>query len=196
MSYYAIIDFLSQYITLTNDEKDLVRMHSDVKEFPKGTILLKQGEVAEECYMVLRGCIRAYHTTLEGEEKTSEFFTESHPFTPASYVTKKPSEVSVICEEDCVLSMGSMEKTQELFVTMPRLGEIAHIVGSDLLAKQQVQYMDFKNLSSVERYQKILETRPELINRVKQYHLASYLGIKPETLSRIRKKLSVSSSIS
>lgn len=195
MAYQAIIDFLNQYVTLTEDEREMVRIHSDVREVAKGTVLLKQGEVARECYMVLKGCIRAYHLK-NGEEKTTEFFTELHPFTPASYVTKQPSEVSVVCEEDCVLSLGSMEKTQELFSTLPRLAEIAHIVGSDLLAKQQVQFMDFKNLSPVERYQKILETRPELINRVKQYHLASYLGIKPETLSRIRKKISARPTIS
>lgn len=195
MSYQAIIDFLNQYIDLTDGEKELVHTHSDVREFKKGTVLLNQGEVAQECYMVLKGCIRAYHLK-DGEEKTTEFFTELHPFTPASYVTRKPSEVTVVCEEDCVLSLGSMEKTQELFGSLPRLGEIAHIVGSDLLAKQQVQYMDFKNLSPVERYQKIQETRPELMNRVKQYHLASYLGIKPETLSRIRKKLATRPSIS
>ncbi len=196
MSYQVIIDFLNQYITLTKEEEELTRIHSDVRSFPKGTMLLKQGEIANECYMVLKGCIRAYLVTQSGEEQTTEFFTESHPFTPASYVTRKPSEVSVVCEEDCVISLGSMEKTQELLYSMPRLGEIAHLVGSDLLAKQQVQYMDFKSLSPVERYQKLLETRPELINRVKQYHLASYLGIKPETLSRIRKKLSVQSGIS
>lgn len=195
MAYQVIIDFLNKYVSLTEEEKEIVKTHSDVREFRKGTILLNQGEVARECYMVLKGCIRAYHLK-DGEEKTTEFFTEMHPFTPASYVTRNPSEVSVICEEDCVLSLGSMEKTQEMFLTMPRLAEIAHIIGSDLLAKQQVQYMDFKNLSPLERYQKILDSRPELINRVKQYHLASYLGIKPETLSRIRKKLSTRPSIS
>jgi len=195
MSHQVIIDFLNQYLTLTEEEKELVRIHSEVREFSKGTILLHQGEVARECYMVLKGCIRAYHTK-DGEEETIEIFTENHPFTPASYATHEPSEISVVCEEDCVLSLGSMEKTQELLTTIPRLGEIAHLVGTDLMAKQQVQYIEFKNLTPLERYQKLLKTRPELINRVKQYHLASYLGIKPETLSRIRKKLSLQESIS
>ncbi len=195
MSYQSIIDFLNQYLTLTKEEQELVKTHSLVKEYSKGTVLLRQGEVANECYMVLKGCIRAYHVK-DGNEETTEIYTENHPFTPASYITREPSKISVVCEEDCVLSLGSMEKTQEMLLKMPRLGEMAHLIGSDLMAKQQLQMIDFKSLSPVERYQKLIETRPELIQRVKQYHLASYLGIKPETLSRIRKKLLNTSGIS
>ncbi len=195
MSHEGIIEYLNQYITLNEEEKETVRKNSVIKEFPKGTMLLRQGEVAQESFMVLKGLIRVYHTR-DGNEKTTDIFTEYHPFTPASYVTKTPSEVSIVCEEDCVLFLESMEKTQELFNSVPRLVEIGHLISSDLMAKQQVQYMDFKNLSPLERYQKLLETRPELVHRVKQYHLASYLGVKPETLSRIRKKISIHPGIS
>jgi len=138
---------------------------------------------------VLKGCIRAYHLK-EGLEETTEIYIEGHSLIPASYSNRLPSEISVVCEEDCVLSLGSMENTQKLFNSIPRLAEKVHLISGDLMAKQQLQYLDFKNLSPLERYQKLLEERPELINRIKQYHLASYLGIKPETLSRIRKKIS------
>ena len=62
-------------------------------------------------------------------------------------------------------------------------------IGDDLSAKKQMLMDDFKNLSPEDRYQKLMETRPDLVNRVPQYMIASFLGIQPESLSRIRKRM-------
>ena len=85
-----------------------------IRTYKKGAILLSEGEIAGECYFILKGCVRGYYQVDE-EEKTTEIYTEGHPITPISYTQKTPSEYYIACLEDCVISIGSPEKSDELF---------------------------------------------------------------------------------
>lgn len=184
-----LVDFLSRYIDLSEEEVQIIRKHNLIKEFKKNTILLKEGQVSAECYMVLKGCLRSYYL-VDGEEKTTEFFVENQPVTPVSYIKKTPSEYYLSCLEDCVLSIGSPEKTSLFLNEFPKFASLIGTISNDLLADSQMLFDDFRNLPPEKRYLRLLEKRPDLINRVPQYHLASYLGIKPQSLSRIRKRIS------
>ena len=84
---------------------------------------------------------------------------------------------------------GTEEKTQQFLQRFPRFVPIFIKIGDSLQAEKQVFMDDYKNLSPEDRYQKLLETQPDLVNRVPQYMIASYLGIQPESLSRIRKRI-------
>jgi CRP-like cAMP-binding protein len=74
--------------------------------------------------------------------------------------------------------------------SIPRLSEYGSILLQDQIASQMMKHDDFIKLSPEERYQNLQKTSPDLLNRIPQYLIASYLGIKPESLSRIRKRLS------
>ncbi|AHM62623.1 putative transcriptional regulator, Crp/Fnr family protein [Flammeovirgaceae bacterium 311] len=185
----SLIDFLSQYILLSEEEVQIIKKHNLIQEFKKNTILLKEGQVSTECYLVLKGCIRSYYL-LDGEEKTTEFFIENQPVTPVSYIKKIPSEYYLSCMEDCILSIGSPEKTHHFLNEFPKFASLIGTISNDLLANHQMLFDDFKNLPPEKRYLKLIDTRPDLVNRVPQYYLASYLGIKPQSLSRIRKRIS------
>lgn len=184
-----LIKYLSKYITLTEEEKERLLEQNLIRNCKKDTILLEEGEVAKNCYLVLKGCVRSYYL-LDGEEKITEFYTENQPITPVSYTTGDPSEYFLDCIEDCIISIGSPERTEELFEKIPRMKSISLIISSELLADQQISFHNYKNLPPEKRYFKLLETRPGLCSRVPQYMLASYLGIKPQSLSRIRKRIS------
>lgn len=184
-----LIEFLSRYIVLSEEEVQVIKKLNLIKEFKKNTILLKEGQVSTECYFVLKGCVRSYYL-LEGEEKTTEFFVENQPVTPVSYIKNIPSEYYLTCLEDCILSIGSSKKTDQFLNELPKFASLIGTISNDLLANNQMQFDDFRNLPPEKRYLKLLEKRPDLINRVPQYHLASYLGIKPQSLSRIRKRIS------
>jgi len=118
-----------------------------------------------------------------------EFYTENDPIAPVSYTTKEPSQYFISCVEPSVISTGTEERTQRFLQEFPRFVPIFVKIGDSLSAKKQVSLDEYKNLSPEDRYQKLLETRPDLVNRVPQYMIASYLGIKPESLSRIRKRI-------
>ena len=88
-----------------------------------------------------------------------------------------------------MLALGTPEGTEELMKKFPKMESISRIIGGELLANSQITFDNFRNLTPEQRYSELLEKRPGLCNRVPQYMLASYLGIQPESLSRIRKRM-------
>ena len=183
-----LVDYFSQYITLSEEEVQLIKQEDIIREYKKGDILLREGEIAQECFLVLKGCVKRYYLE-DGEEKIMEFYTENDPIAPVSYTTKEPSQYFISCVEPSVISTGTEERTQRFLQEFPRFVPIFVKIGDSLSAKKQVSLDEYKNLSPEERYQKLLETRPDLVKRVPQYMIASYLGIQPESLSRIRKRI-------
>lgn len=183
-----LVDYFSQYITLSDDEVQIIKNEDIIREYKKGDYLLKEGQIAQVCFLVLKGCVKRYY--LEGgEEKIMEFYTENDPIAPVSYTTQKPSKYYISCVEPCIISTGTEERTQRFLETFPRFVPIFIKIGEHLSAEKQISADNFKNLSPEDRYQKLLDTRPDLVNRVPQYMIASYLGIQPQSLSRIRKRI-------
>jgi CRP-like cAMP-binding protein len=180
--------FLSQYISLSNSDMEVITSLGVIKEFGKGTVLLKEGEQSRQCYLILKGCIRSYFI-IDGEEKTTEFFTEKNTIVPVSYTKKQPSEYYLACLEDCILSTGTEQTSEIVRQKIPQMENLIRHFNEQLLAESQIKFESYFTLSPEQRYRKLLETRPDLCQRVPQYHLASYLGIKPESLSRIRKRI-------
>lgn len=184
-----IIAFISQYISLTENEAKIIEDSKTIKEFDKGCILLKEGEYSNQCFFVLNGCLRSYYL-LDGEEKNIEFFVENATVVPLSYRTKKPSKYFLSCLEDSVISVASPEQNQVLVQKVPQLKDLITKLNESNIVHKQIMYDDFKNLNAEERYLKLLKTRPDLIKRVPQYHLATFLGITPVSLSRLRARIS------
>lgn len=183
-----IINFISKFVALTKEEINTIAEFDLIKKFRRNTVLLQEGAVSNECFLVLEGCIRSYFL-IDGEEKTTEFFTESQIAMPISYYTKSPSEYFISCLEESIVCVGTMEKTNNLLKKIPKLEVIGHVLNSQQVVQHKVESDNFKTQLPEKRYLSLLESRPDLCNRVPQYYLASYLGIKPETLSRIRKRI-------
>ena len=183
-----LVEYFSQYMELSEEEIKIIKNEDIIREYKKNEVLLKEGQFANNCFLVLKGCVKRYYLE-DGEEKIMDFYTENDPITPVSYVDKKPSKYYLSCVEPSIISTGNDESTQRFIENFPKFVSIFIKIGDSLSAQKQVSFDNFKNLSPEERYQKLIETRPDLIKRVPQYMIASYLGIKPESLSRIRKRL-------
>jgi CRP-like cAMP-binding protein len=182
------IDFLSNYIKLSQEEIHVISNHINVQTFKKGAIILSEGEITDKSYFIIKGCVSSYYL-VEGEVKVTEFFIEKQPIIPTSNTTKKPSEYYLECLEDCAIAIATPESTKELLSKAPRLAPLGSRMLEDQLTNQRSKYDDLFKLSPYERYQNLQKTSPDLLNRVPQYLIASYLGIKPESLSRIRKRI-------
>lgn len=187
-----LFHFLSKYITLTAEEKAELLGLNIFHNFKKGTVLLKEGEVSDRYYFVIKGCIRTYYV-VDGEERTSAFYMESESLAPACTLHGQPSEYYVACCEDSVILLADTEMERQGFEKFPRFETVCRLLSEELLAKNQEAFYDFRNSSPEERYRKLLAERPQLIQRVPLQQLASYLGIRPESLSRIRKRIHRSS---
>jgi CRP-like cAMP-binding protein len=183
-----LFDFISKYVSLTEEEKNRIRSLDVFRSVKKGTVLLKEGQRSEDEYFILKGCVRKYYI-IDGEEKTTAFFAEMEGLTPHCAINNVPSEYYVSCVEDTILTIASKEVGIELFNEIPKFQEMCRILSEELVAKQQINLDEFKTSSPEQRYLNLLQKRPDLIERVPQHQLASYLGIKPQSLSRLRGRI-------
>lgn len=183
-------EMISPYLELTEEEAEIINKNIPIKHFKKGTVLLKAGDIAIECYFNLKGCVREYYLTEEGEERTTQFFTEEDSIAAlTSYVNQTPADQYFECVEDCTLSVLNYYKERALYEIIPEFERLCRVSIEDDFGKHQKKLAKFITSSPKERYLDLLENRPDLLNRVPQYHLASYLGVTPESLSRIRKRV-------
>jgi CRP-like cAMP-binding protein len=183
-----LFDFISKYVSLTEEEKGALVSLDLFHSVKKGTILLKEGQKSKDSYFILKGCVRTYYV-LDSEEKTTAFYTEMEALTPPCVVNKTPSEYYVSCLEDTILLMSNSDMELEVNAKFPKFEIMCRMLSEELLAKQRIDFDEFKTSSPEQRYLNLLQKRPDLIQRVPQHQLASYLGIKPQSLSRLRARI-------
>lgn len=183
-----LFDFIGKYISLTEEEKNAILSLDLFRTVKKGTILLKEGQKSNESYFVLKGCIRTYYL-IDSEEKTTAFYTEMEALTPPCVVSKTPSDYYVSCLEDGILLVSNSDMEAEVNSKFPKFDIMCRMLSEELLAKERIDFDEFKTSSPEQRYLNLLQKRPDLIQRVPQHQLASYLGIQPQSLSRLRSRL-------
>lgn len=183
-----LFNFISKYITISEEEKRKIISLDIFRTVKKGTLLLKEGQYSDEGYFVLKGCLRTFYI-INGEEKTTDFYTEMEGVTPNCVLSKQASEYFISCTEDSILTVSNPDMEVEIFEKFPKFEKMCLILSEQLLSKNKGRFDEFKTSSPEERYLNLLKTRPSLIQRVPQYQLASYLGITPQSLSRMRNRL-------
>jgi CRP-like cAMP-binding protein len=183
-----ILNYLSKYLHIPEELKEVISQSTIVRHFPKGSVLLREGDRSNTSYFVLKGCVRSY-ALQNGEEKTLEFYTEEDPILPVNYGTSVLSEHFIECVEDCTLTVSTPEHEKRMFEEHPQFESVCRIMSEVMLARSQESFVNYRLAGPADRYRFLLKYRPSLIQRVPQYQLASYLGIQPESLSRLKKKL-------
>lgn len=183
-----LFDFIAKYIPLNEEEKNAIVELDIFKSIKKGTVLLEEGQVSKDGYFVLSGFIRSYYL-IEGEEKTTAFYTEMEGITPNCVLSKKPSEYYIATNEDSIIAISNPDMEAYIFEKFPKFETLCRVLSEEVMAKQQIDFDHFKTSSPEKRYLNLLENRPDLIQRVPQHQLASYLGIKPQSLSRLRGRI-------
>lgn len=183
-----LFDFISKYVSLTEDEKNALLSLDLFHSVKKGTVLLKEGQRSQESYFVLKGCIRVYYI-IDGEEKTTAFYTELDALTPNCVTYNSLSDYFISCVEDCILLISNSDMSVEVNRKFPKFDTMCRMLSEEMLAKKQIDFDEFKTSSPEQRYLNLMQKRPDLIQRVPQHQLASYLGIKPQSLSRLRARI-------
>jgi len=184
-----ILTFLSQFVSFDETERELLRKLTRIERYPKGTILLAEGEIARETWLVVQGCVRVFRR-VHGEDRTIAFHTEFHPAMPPTYGTEAPSPVTLECLEDVVASAATREEEVQGLAEHPAFESVCRVMGEVLMGRLQQIHIDTLTRTAEQRYLDLAARRPDLLQRVPQYHIASFLGIQPETLSRIRRRRS------
>ena len=158
------------------------------KEIPSKTILLQEGDVATHLHFVKKGCLRMWFNK-DGKDITTQFFLEGQVVASIeSFMTKQPSIFTLESIELSTIVSISSEEFEQILQAIPDLKE----------GFQQMLFQRFRNYSQLflsrikdtpkERYEDLVKNHPEIIKRIPQHYIASYLGITPISLSRIRNR--------
>jgi len=184
-----LINYLQKITNLSIDESNLLSESMVEKQFKKGSLLIKEGQYENDSFFVTEGLVRQYKI-VEGDEITTNFFSEEQWIINFESIEGKTiSKYNLLCLEDTTVVIGNEEKAIELFKQFPKFERISRQIMETVFKEQQEQMVSHLIDKPENRYLKLLTTRPDIFQRVAQYHIASYIGVKPESLSRIRKKL-------
>jgi len=183
------INSFKQITGFTDSELEIVLKHFEPKNLKKKTTLLQAGKTANEVYFIISGCIRLF-CEKDGEDLSTFFFTEKM-FAGAydSFISRKPSRHSIETLEDCQVLTLSYQALQELYVEFPKMNEFIRKAIEERFVVLHDLFTDYILNSPEERYLSLQKDRPDLINRIPQHQLASFLGITRVSLSSIRKRI-------
>jgi CRP-like cAMP-binding protein len=168
-----------------------LRAASDIRVVPRRGYLLRLGDVADHVFFVLQGLLRFCSVDpATGEERTGQFFDEGRLFTETgSYFGRTPANQAVqavVAAQVLRLPRTALLAAFDADHAVERFGRL---MIEEALAGSQRRSANLLTLAPDERYRRFVETRPEVARRVPQYLIASYLGITPEALSRIRARI-------
>lgn len=195
MGEYQSDDYIALYlkqkgIMLAEDCVTLLRNIFVPKMIKRDIYFLQEGEQSIELAMVMKGLFRANYIDENGGDITKYFYPEgSMLFSYKANITHTNSQYSIQALEDSEILVARISDFEEVVKGSTQLISFYKKILDDALVLKEEHACSFKLLDSAERYMQFLAQYPGLEKRVKQYHIASYLGITPVSLSRIRKKL-------
>ena len=184
-----IITNIKSFVALSqNDEAEFLQI-LEVKKYAKKEFILEEGEVCDKIFFINSGCARDFFN-IEGEEKIVEFFFENSWFTDyGSFLTGQPTIENLQAIEPCEVVYFSKASLYNLYITNPVFERVGRVMAENA-------FMNLMKISSMrtnhdpqERYLNLMKSSPELFERVPQHYIASYLGLQPQSLSRIRKRI-------
>jgi CRP-like cAMP-binding protein len=170
-------------------ELKVIMPYFEFKKFKKRNILLDIGKVSDEVFYLIKGCIRLY-CEKDGEELSTYFFTESmFAGSYDSFLSRKPSKVAIETLEDCEVLVLSHKSQEKLYKVFPKMNEFVRKAIEQRFILLHDLFISYLLNSPEERYLMLLKNRPELLQRIPQHQIASYLGVTPVSLSRIRNRV-------
>ncbi len=184
-----IIQSIKALVPLTKSEEDAFLKILQIKPFKKKDFLLQEGKICNKIYFINSGCMRAFYN-VEGIENTVQFFFADSWYTDyESFLTGTPATENMQALESCEIVQFNKEDLYKLYETYPVFHSVGRVMAENaFMALSRLNKM-LTNEEPKERYLNLLQQRPEIVEKIPQHYIASYLGIKPESLSRIRKRI-------
>ncbi|HEY9601905.1 MAG TPA: Crp/Fnr family transcriptional regulator [Allocoleopsis sp.] len=184
--YKKLFQVLDRVVILSKQQQENARSFFRYQESPKDSLILNTGEICNHLYFIVEGIVRQYYC-LEGKEITSRFvFEGDFACSPYSFFLTKPSKETISCVSDCKFLVTTYEGLQYLYDNDPDWNRIGRVLIEHYYVELEEHTFLMKAQTASERYDDFMQRYPDLVDRVKLGHLASYLGVTQETLSRIR----------
>ena len=186
-----LFQHIQQHVILSKDEQAFIKTQLIPKKLRRRQYFLQAGDVCEYTAFVNKGCLRSYTVDDAGEEHILQFAMENHWISDIqSFQTQTPSNHNIDALEDSELLLMSVTTSENLMNQVPKMERYIRILQQNNLIVTQARVESIMSRTAEARYLSLLEQYPTLFQRVPQHMIASYLGLKPETLSRVRKRIS------
>jgi CRP-like cAMP-binding protein len=187
--YDSLYEYIRLFVSFNDKEKEILESAFSFRQVPKKFKLAEEGKVSKELCFILRGLVRLYYTK-DGEEITAYIFKE-HLFASSydSFLRQAPSIQTLETLEDCDLLVITKKEMEQLYEDLPKMNLVTRKVAEQRFINAQQILSSFILDSPEERYRKFEEQHGDLLLRVPHHMIASFLGITPVSLSRIRKRI-------
>jgi CRP/FNR family transcriptional regulator, anaerobic regulatory protein len=187
----SLLDFFDRILPLDKEEKDLIQAKFSPRLFRKRQYVLQEGNICTHFYFVVRGCLRMYKIDNQGAIHILQFAVENSWINDlGSFHGLSPSALNIDAVEDTVVLQISREDLVTVYLQAPKFNRIFRVLLENGFVRLQERLLQNISSTAGERYQSFLEVYPHLVNRLSQVQIASFLGITPEFLSRMRNKQS------
>lgn len=186
----TLTNFIQQTLPIADHIAHTIASNFELKIFGKNEFLLKQGQISNDYLYLETGFIRVFTYDTDGNEVTTNIYSKnSVVFEPASYIKRTPTKENFQALTDCTTWIIKHDAFQILFHSIPEFREFgrANLVNGFIALKERT--LDMINLTAEQRYEQLLNTRPDIFQNVSLKYMASYLGITDTSLSRIRKEI-------
>jgi CRP/FNR family transcriptional regulator, anaerobic regulatory protein len=187
----SLLVFFDRILPLDEAEKELITTKFSPRLFRKRQYVLQEGNPCTHFYFVVRGCLRMYKIDNQGNAHILQFAVENSWINDlGSFHSLNPSTLNIDAIEDTVVLQVSREDLITVYLNAPKFNRIFRVLLEHGFVRLQERLLQNISSTAEERYTSFLELYPHLVNRISQVQIASYLGITPEFLSRMRNKRS------
>lgn len=188
--YEYLLNIISQNSSLTEADIDLCKTYFEPVLFPKNRVIEEAGAVPRHLYFVVKGFMRLFHYNENGHEVTT------HINCPPGFLTsyfhfsnQTKADENVECITECELLRITKANLDRLISQSTVFKDFSIVVFQQSLAYNEARSKELATLTAEQRYKRLIENYPGIIHHVPVQYIASFLGMKPESLSRIRKQM-------
>lgn len=188
--------FIDKYIDITSEEWELYKSKINIEHYKKGQIIHHAGDVCKKISFINSGLARAYMIGEDGKDYTwNIMFNDNNAKVNNlfvvdyySFIMQKGSTVNIEVIEDCELLVLEYDVVQSLHKILRKEESLSRIISEIAYATLYKKMVDRQMKTSQERFEAFMQTTPYLLNKVPQYHIATYLGMTPQYLSQLKKE--------
>lgn len=187
--FQVLFDTITSIVEMKEIDEKLCFKYFEPVKFPRNTIVEDRNKIPQYQYFVVSGIMRNYFYNPEGEAVTTDLNHSPRFFTSYNnFVNRHVSDEIIECVTDCELLRIKRDDVDILFNESNIIKDFTIRYLENVFEEERARITELTTLTAEQRYQKLIEKTPNLILNVPLQHIASYLGVKPETLSRIRRK--------
>ncbi|WP_431164866.1 Crp/Fnr family transcriptional regulator [Tenacibaculum halocynthiae] len=184
-----LVEYIKRYISISDSEIELFQSHLKIKRVKKKGFLLNEGQVCKSRYFITKGCLRLFYIDTKGNEQIIHFGIDNWWITDyESLINKVPSKLYIQAIEDTEVLELTINDFNNLCNVLPKTERLFRIIMEKTYIAIQKRIEFIYSLSGEENFNKFVTENPKFTQRVPQYMIASYLGMSPEFVSKIKAK--------